>query len=184
MSTTRDWSAFLLPVAALAVAAPPTHAMSYLSVAQAQAALFPSAKVFAEASLKFDDAQKDRIKAASGLRQRWDAQRVWRAERDGQLQGWFIVDDVIGKHDFITYAVAISPDGRVLGVEVMEYRETHGGQIREATWRRHLVGKNLSDPFKLDEDVPNITGATLSCRNVMDGVKRLLAIHKLFLVKA
>lgn len=184
MSTTRDWSAFLLPLAALSAAAPSAYAMSYLTVAQAQAALFPSAKAFAEATLKLDDAQKERIKAASGLRQRWDTQKVWRAERDGQLLGWFIVDDVIGKHDFITYAVAVSPDGHVLGMEVMEYRETHGGQIREASWRKTLVGKTLADPFKLDEDVPNITGATLSCRNVMDGVKRLLAIHKLFLAKA
>lgn len=184
MSSRHDWGAFLLPVAALSAAAPSAYAMSYLSVAQAQAALFPSAKSFAESPLKLDDAQKDRIKAASGMRQRWDTQKVWRAERDGQLLGWFIVDDVIGKHDFITYAVAISPDGHVMGVEVMEYRETHGGQIRDASWRKSLVGKSLADPFKLDEDVPNITGATLSCRNVMDGVKRLLAIHKLFLAKA
>lgn len=184
MSSRHDWGAFLLPVAALSAAAPSAYAMSYLSVAQAQAALFPSAKSFAESPLKLDDAQKDRIKAASGMRQRWDTQKVWRAERDGQLLGWFLVDDVIGKHDFITYAVAISPDGHVMGVEVMEYRETHGGQIRDASWRKSLVGKSLADPFKLDEDVPNITGATLSCRNVMDGVKRLLAIHKLFLAKA
>lgn len=184
MSSRHDWGAFLLPVAALSAAAPSAYAMSYLSVAQAQAALFPSAKSFAESPLKLDDAQKDRIKAASGMRQRWDTQKVWRAERDGQLLGWFIVDDVIGKHDFITYAVAISPDGHVMGVEVMEYRETHGGQIRDASWRKSLVGKSLADPFKLDEDVPNITGATLSCRNVMDGVKRLLAIHRLFLAKA
>lgn len=179
----RDWSAFLVPVAVLSAAAPASHAMSYLTVAQAQVALFPGAKSFAEATLTLNDDQKDRIKSVSGMRQRWDTQKVWRAERDGQLLGWFIVDDVVGKHDFITYAVAISPEGRVIGVEVMDYRETHGGQIREASWRKHLAGKTLADRFKLDEDVPNITGATLSCRNVMDGVKRLLAIHKLYLVK-
>ena len=77
--------------------------------------------------------------------------------------------------------MAISPDGQVLGVEIMSYRETHGGQVRDAAWRKHFAGKTLADPFKLDEDVPNISGATLSCRNVMDGVKRLLAMHKLYL---
>jgi Na+-transporting NADH:ubiquinone oxidoreductase subunit NqrC len=56
--------------------------------------------------------------------------------------------------------------------------------VREPGWRRHFVGKTLADRFKLDEDVPNISGATLSCRNVTDGVKRLLAIHKLYLAKA
>jgi len=118
------------------------------------------------------------------VRQRTAEQKVWRAERDGQLLGWFVVDEVIGKHEFITYAVAISPDGHVLGVEILTYRETHGGQVREAAWRKHFAGKTLADRFKLDEDVPNISGATLSCRNVMDGVKRLLVVHKLFLAKA
>lgn len=181
MATSRDWQACLLP---LAVMAAPAHAVDYLSIAQAQTLLLPGAKTFAEQPLKLSEEQRDRIKAASGLRQRWEVQQVWRAERDGALQGWFVVDEVIGKHEFITYAAAISPEGKVLGIEILSYRETHGAQIRETSWRKHLVGKTLADPFKLDEDVPNISGATLSCRNVMDGVKRLLAIHKLYLAKA
>jgi Na+-translocating ferredoxin:NAD+ oxidoreductase RnfG subunit len=175
---TRDWAAFLLPAAALVS---PAWASDYLTVAQAQTLLFPGAKAFAEQPLKLNDEQRERIKAASGLRQRWEEQKVWRAETDGRLQGWFIVDEAIGKHEFITYAAAVSPEGKVLGIEIMSYRETHGGQVREPAWRRHFVGKTLADPFKLDEDVPNISGATLSCRNVLDGVKRLLAIHRLFL---
>lgn len=179
--STRHWTPFLVPLAAIAW---PAHAADYLTVAQAQVLLFPAAKTFSEQNLKFTGEQRDRIKAASGLRQRWDEQKVWRAERDGQVLGWLMVDDVIGKHEFITYATAISKDGHVLGVEILSYRETHGGQVREASWRKNLVGKTLADPFKLDEDVPNISGATLSCRNVMDGVKRMLALHKLFLAKA
>jgi Na+-translocating ferredoxin:NAD+ oxidoreductase RnfG subunit len=181
MNSARDWSWALLPVAALV--APAAQATDYLTLPQAQQALFAQA-TFVDHTLKLDDAQRDRIHAASGLRQRWAEQKVWRAERDGRLQGWFIVDDVIGKHEFITYATAISPDGRVLGVEILSYRETHGGQVRDAAWRQRFVGKTAADPFKLDEDIPNITGATLSCRNITDGVKRLLVIHKLFLAHA
>jgi Na+-translocating ferredoxin:NAD+ oxidoreductase RnfG subunit len=177
----RGLQAFLLPVAAIAL---PAQATDYLTVAQAQTLIFPAAKSFEARPLKLGDAQRDRIKALSGMRQRWEEQKVWRAERDGKLVGWLLVDEVIGKHEFITYATGIAPDGSVLGVEILSYRETHGGQIRDAAWRRHFAGKALTDPFKLDEDVPNISGATLSCRNVTDGVKRLLAIHKLFLAQA
>jgi Na+-translocating ferredoxin:NAD+ oxidoreductase RnfG subunit len=176
-----DLAAFLLPAAALVS---PAHATDYLSVAQAQTLLFPAAKTFAERPLKLSDEQRDRIKAASGVRQRTSEQKVWRAERDGELLGWFMVDEVIGKHEFITYATALSADGKVLGVEVLSYRETHGGQIRDAAWRKNFVGKTLASPLKLDEDVPNISGATLSCRNVTDGVKRLLVIQKLYLSNA
>jgi Na+-translocating ferredoxin:NAD+ oxidoreductase RnfG subunit len=179
MARPIDAALFLIPLAAVSVAA---HATDYLSVAQAQTLMFPGAKSFVDNSLKFSSEQRDLIKAQSGLRQRTDEQRVWRAERDGQLQGWWLLDDVIGKHEFITYAVALSPRGEVLGIEILSYRETHGGQIRDSAWRQHFVHKTLADPFKLDQDVPNISGATLSCRNVLDGVKRLLVLHKLFLV--
>ena len=176
-----DLALFLVPLAA---AVSPVHATDYLSVSAAQSLLFPKAGAFVEHPLKFTSEQRDRIKAMAGVRQRTDDQKVWRAERDGQLLGWFLVDDVVGKHEFITYATAISPDGRVLGLEVMSYRETHGGQIRDMEWRKHFFGKTLANPFKLDDDVPNISGATLSSRNVLDGVKRLLVMHKLFLANA
>lgn len=176
--STRDWSAFLLPVAALVS---PAWAADYLTVAQAQTLLFPGAGQFTEAPLKLSEEQRSRIRDMAGVRQRWEEQKVWRAEANGRLVGWFIVDDVVGKHEFITYATAISPEGKVLGIEVLSYRETHGSQIRTPEWRKHFAGKTLADPFKLDEDVPNISGATLSCRNVLDGVKRLLVIHKLYL---
>ncbi|MDO8310871.1 MAG: FMN-binding protein [Sideroxyarcus sp.] len=176
----RDWSIFLLPVAVLAA---PAQGAGFMSVAQTQVLLFPGAKAFAEQTLKFSDEQRDRIKALAGVRQRSAEQKFWRAERDGILLGWFVIDEVIGKHEFITYAAAIGLDGKVIGIEILDYRETHGGQVREAAWRKNFAGKSLADAFKLDEDMPNISGATLSCRNLLDGVKRLLVMHKLFLVK-
>jgi Na+-transporting NADH:ubiquinone oxidoreductase subunit NqrC len=66
----------------------------------------------------------------------------------------------------------------------LSYRETYGYQVRNAEWRRLFAGKTLADPFKLDQDIPNISGATLSCRNVTNGVKRLLALQELVLGRA
>ena len=168
-------SLWLLPVAAIVS---PVYAADYLTVEQAQKAIFADSQSFEAHPAKLTTDQQDKIKSLSGLRQRWDTQQIWRAVKNGKTLGWFVVDEVIGKHEFITYAVGLSPDGHVLGVEIMTYRETYGGGVRNAIWRQHLVGKTLADPFKLDEDVPNISGGTLSSRNVMDGVKRVLAIQK------
>lgn len=168
----------LVPLSALVA---PAYAVEYLSVEQAQAALFADANAFVPQIVTLSDAQRNEIKDRSGVRQRTPTQQAWRAQRDGAMLGWFVVDEVIGKHEFITYATAISPAGSVLGVEIMSYRETHGGQIRDASWRAEFVGKTLSDPLRLGKDVPNISGATLSCRNVLDGVKRLLVIHDMVL---
>jgi Na+-translocating ferredoxin:NAD+ oxidoreductase RnfG subunit len=173
-------SLLLLPPA-LVAAAVPAYATDYLTIPQAQQALFPEADRFLDATVELDAGQRAAIEKLSGVRQRWKKQAVWRAEKDGVHLGWLIVDDVIGKHEFITYATALSPDAKVLGIEILSYRETHGHQIRNAEWRNQFVGKTLADPFKLDQDIPNISGATLSCRNVTNGVKRLLALQELVL---
>lgn len=148
---------------------------------QAQRALFPEADRFVRSDVELSREQKKEIQALSGVRQRNDRQPVWRAQNAGQVAGWFIVDEVIGKHEFITYAAGLLPDGSVRGIEVLAYRETYGGEIRSDDWRARLAGKRLSDPWALDVDVPAISGATLSCRNVANGVKRLLALQKVAL---
>ncbi|MEW6728658.1 MAG: FMN-binding protein [Pseudomonadota bacterium] len=171
----------LLILPAAAMVAGPAHAIEYLTTEQAQKAIFPEADRFVATPLLLSEPQREAISDQAGVKQRWERQDIWRAEKNGQLIGWFIVDNVVGKHEFITYAAGLLPEGKVKGVEVMVFKETHGDQIREASWRKTLEGKTLADPFKLDQDVPNISGATLSCRNVMLGVKRLLVIQKLFL---
>ena len=91
---------------------------------------------------------------------------------------------MIGKHEFITYAVALNPDGAVRGVEILDYRETFGGEIRNPKWRQQFVGKRPGAALKLDQDIRNISGATLSCRHVSDGVRRLLVTYQLLLRNA
>jgi len=164
-----------LPMVVMAV---PGFAMEYLAIEQAQQLIFSDGDVFVEHLVKLSDADKDQIKAISGKKQRWDEQRIWRVQKQEQHLGWFIVDNVVGKHEFITYGVGISPTGHVVGVEVMTYRETHGDEVREQAWREHFTNKTVNDAFKLNDDIPNITGATLSARNLTDGVKRLLALHQ------
>lgn len=171
----------LLPMAAIVA---PAYAVDYLSAEQAQRQFFPDASQFVDSTLNLDGDQRDLIKERAGSRQRRDSQQVWRAERDGEHLGWMFVDDVIGKHEFITYALAVSPTGEVLGLEILSYRETHGGEVRGASWRDGFKGKTLDDTIRLGKDVPNISGATLSCRNITDGVRRLLTIWDLQLKNA
>jgi len=169
----------ILPAALIASA--PAYAVDYLTVPQAQRLIFPDADRFVDAAVELTDEQSKAIEAKSGVRQRWKKQAVWRAEKSGELIGWFVVDEVVGKHEFITYAAGLTPEGRVRGVEILVYRETYGYQIRNPEWRHLFEGKTLADPFKLDQDIPNISGATLSCKNVTNGVKRLLALQQVAL---
>src|SRR6266550_4179479 len=163
-----------LPISALV--APSAFAVQYLNVEQAQRAIFPG-KSFTSAAVNLTAAQRKAIEQASGVRVLRAEQQVWRVSNGG----WFIVDEVVGKHEFITYAVGLNAEGAVKQIEIMDYRETYGGEIRNENWRAQFVGKTSQSPLKLDRDIKNISGATLSCRHVTDGMKRLLAFYEIAL---
>jgi Na+-translocating ferredoxin:NAD+ oxidoreductase RnfG subunit len=169
-----------VPVAAICLPAA-AHATQYLTVGQAQRLLFPHAERFVRSTVRLPSQLRERISAESGVSSRRDTQPVWQAWRGDTPLGFFVVDEVIGKHELITYAVAIDSQGAVRGVEILDYREPRGGEVRDARWRAQFIGKRSGDALRVDEDIQNLSGATLSSRHIADGVRRLLALHKLVL---
>lgn len=160
---------------ALVVPGPlPAGAAVYLTADEARAAIFPGLAL-ERAEVTLTEAQAAQIERRSGVRVRRRALEVWRAP-GGET---FFVDRVLGKHEDIVYALGVGGDGRVAGLEILEYRETYGGEVREARWRRQFTGRSLADPLELGGDITNLSGATLSCRHVTDGVRRLLATRAL-----
>jgi Na+-translocating ferredoxin:NAD+ oxidoreductase RnfG subunit len=175
-------NAWLLPAGFVPVAlVVPAYAVQYLTVEQAQKALFPEAREFAALTVELSAEQRAAIESASGVAVRNARQEVWKASGAQGPLGWFIVDRVVGKHEFITYAVGLDPQGGVSGLEIMDYRETYGGQVRDLSWRKQFYGKSFGASLRLDDDIRNISGATLSCRHVSDGVRRLLALYHVVL---
>ena len=165
----RDAKWIWLPVAAVSTS---VYATTYLTEEQAQQAIFPGG-IFMQAFVTLRDDQAREIERRTDVNVRNRAVRVWKVAGGG----YFVVDDVLGKHDFITYAIGLNADGSVKQVEIMDYRESYGYQIRDPEWRKQFAGKTAASPLKLERDIKNISGATLSCRHIADGVKRVLATH-------
>lgn len=144
-----------MPAVAIMSVAAPAYAMQYLSIDEAQKQAFPSATRFVEVQ--------------SG--------RVWKAEAGGRVAGFFIFDRVVGKHLYIDYAVALTTNGAVHSVEILQYRESYGGEIRSPSWLAQFVGKTSGSSLRINSDIRNIAGATLSSTHVTEGVKRVLAAY-------
>jgi Na+-translocating ferredoxin:NAD+ oxidoreductase RnfG subunit len=166
---------FLLPFASLAIVSP-ADAVVYLSVEQAQKLMFPDA-TFTPDFRMLTDAQAAAVEKAAGVNVLNRELQAWRVSTGG----WFIVDQVIGKHEFIPFAVALDADGAVKSVEILEYREAYGGQVRNPAWRAQFQGKQYGAPLTLRKDIQNISGASLSSRHVTDGIKRILATYAIAL---
>ena len=149
-----DWVRLTLPAIVAASIAAPAQAVVYLSIDAAQKLGFPAANRFVE---------------NGGL--------TWKAQAGDKLLGLFVVDHVIGKHLYIDYAVALDPTGRVIRIDILQYRESYGGEVREPGWLAQFVGKTSGSPLKVGGDIRNISGATLSSLHVTEGVKRILATY-------
>ena len=160
------------------------HAAQFLSVEQVQRLFFPNAESFAEKKLELSSEQIRQIEERARSRMRVKRHRIWEALARGQRLGFVIVDEVYGKHEFITYAVALDSSGVVLSVEILVYRESFGGEVRDPRWRAQFVGKHPGDTLELDKDIRNISGATLSCQHITEGVRRILAIFNVALTRS
>jgi len=183
-----DWinrwpSGWISALGALAAGAPVQVlvATEYLSVEGAQKALFPQADRFNEVVLALSPAQRDRVISLAGPQPPHRSLRAWRALHGDELLGFVFVDEVIGKEDFITYALAIDASGRLSAPEVLAYRESHGGEIRSTAWRQQFAGRQGLDQLRVQTDIKNIAGATLSCQHVTEGVRWLTALWQVAL---
>jgi Na+-translocating ferredoxin:NAD+ oxidoreductase RnfG subunit len=160
---------FLLPALAVTM---PAYATVYLSIEQAQKLMFPGA-TFAPVPLTLNAEQAAAIEKASDANVLNRTLHVWRASSGG----WFIADEVVGKHEFIPFAVALDAAGAVKAVEILEYREAYGGEVRNPKWLAQFTGKKAGDALEDGKSIKNISGATLSSKHITDGVRRLLATH-------
>jgi hypothetical protein len=97
----------------------------------------------------------------------------------GRLQGYVFVLDVIGQSLPITFAVGVKADGIVQDIQVMVYRESHGGEVRERRFRAQFSGKTLQQPLVVGKDVDAISGATISSHSAAYAVRKGLALAEL-----
>lgn len=156
-----------LPVIALYA-----HAEIYMSEAQAVATLLPGqVTIRADVDLTEDEIKK--IEAAADQKVRSPHQKIYKSKSGDVV----FVDQVLGKHEFITFATAISKAGKVLGTEILEYRESYGQAVREQSWLKQFVGKDAHASLKVGDEIKNISGATLSSNHITGGIKRLLQTY-------
>jgi Na+-translocating ferredoxin:NAD+ oxidoreductase RnfG subunit len=151
----NEWVKWTAATSAIVVPVAPGYALEYLSVEAAKSQAFPGAH-FVEVA----------------------PQRIWKAQSGSGTAGFFIVDHVIGKHLYIDYSVALDANGRVRRVEILQYRESYGGEVANQSWLAQFVGKGPGSSLEMNRDIQNISGATLSSRHVTEGIKRILAYYQ------
>lgn len=166
----------LVPPALIAPAV--VEASSFLTVEEAQQRLFPGAN-FTPADVVLSAAQVDELLRVSGAPVLRSRVKAWRVSGGG----WFVVDQVYGRDDRITYAVGLDARGAVVGIEILVCDPRYQG-VRHEAWRAQFAGAEHAGAAVSGLTIANISGSTMSVEHITGGVRRVLATHALFLAGA
>lgn len=151
-------------------------AKQYLNIEELKHIMF-SGEVFSLVPLDVPSEILEKMRKESGVRHAFTEKKIWKSTQGS----WLITDEVVGKHEMISYAVGINAMGKIQGVEILAYNESYGEQVREKAWLKQFEGRDAYDPLRLNKEIKNITGATLSSKHVTQGVKRLMVLHREYL---
>ena len=156
-------------------------AETLLTQEQALKVVFPKSESVKSETKVLPPEQRKMLEENTGLRFPEPAYPTFVATTKGQPDGYAVILNEIGKHENISFIVGVSPKGKVMEVAVMEYRESRGGEVKEQRFLSQFRGKSSGDPIRVNQDIVNYTGATLSSYAISRGVRRALAlIHLLY----
>jgi len=155
----------------------------FLSEEEAVKLMFPKSERIKKDILRVPTDKKMAIEERIGWKFPEDAFEVFIGETGTQVDGYALVQNTIGKHKPMTYMVGVDAHGRVSNVELLVFREARGSEVRTKRFNAQYEGKTVSDPIRINKDIINISGATMSVRSISAGVKRVLVLIDEFYLK-
>jgi Na+-translocating ferredoxin:NAD+ oxidoreductase RnfG subunit len=159
------------------VASSSAFAVDYMTADEASKLLMPGAVQWQDSHQSLSLSQMQAIAKLAQVPARsaaWKLRHAFDARQ--KYLGSVVIDQVLGKFELISYAVGLDASGAVTGIEILSYRESHGGEVRLLGWRKQFVGKTALQPLRVGDDIALISGATLSCQHITDGVRRIVAL--------
>ncbi len=166
----------VLALALVATARPARADQVYYSPRDLLSDFFRLSKNVTYKKVQLDAPERLRLQHRLGYAPAKASYMFYVATTGGHIDGYAFIDDEKGEHLPITFAVKLSPDGKVVRQEVVVYREARGDEVRDEHFRAQFVGKSASDPIEANQDIAVVSGATISSRAMAVGVKRAVVL--------
>ena len=101
---------------------------------------------------------------------------VYMGVKAGEVTGYAIITEEIGKFHPYTFIVSVDLEGKIDKIAILVYRESRGSEIAKKRFLYQFKGKSLKNKIRINRDVINISGATMSVVTMCKGVKKILAV--------
>lgn len=101
---------------------------------------------------------------------------VYMGMKSGEVTGYAIITEEIGKFHPYTFIVSVDLKGKIDKIAILVYRESRGSEIAKKRFLYQFKGKSLKNKIRINKDIINISGATMSVVTMCKGVKKILAV--------
>ncbi len=107
-------------------------------------------------------------------------QELYRVGLEGETIGYCANVAAAGFGGNIEMMVAVTPGGKLIGVDIIALSETPGlgSRVDDAEYLSQYAGASVRDDLALGENIDAISGATISSRAVLAGVKQAMEALK------
>ena len=149
---------------------------TYLTEEQALALIFPECDEIVADEFVMTPEEKNSLEKLLSRRLYEDGFGVYIGKKKGSIQGYAIITEEIGKFHPFTFVVGVGTDGKITNIAVLIYRESRGGEIAKKRFLYQFMGKSFKNPIRINKDIINVTGATMSVQCMCAGVRKVLAV--------
>lgn len=158
-------------------------AEAFMSEEEGVKIMLPKSEHIRKDVIKLSPEKKAQIEERIGWKFPEQSFEVYIGETGTEIDGYALVQNTIGKHKPMTYMVGVDSKGHVSDVELLVFRESRGSEIRQKRFNAQYEGKTVNDPVRINKDIINISGATMSVRSMSAGIKRVLVLVDEFYLK-
>ena len=159
------------------------HAEVFMSEEDAVKIMLPKSERVRKEAIQLTQEKKDLIEQRIGWKFPEQGFDVYIGKTGDKIDGYAMVHNTIGKHKHMTYMVGVDPHGAISDVELLVFREARGSEVGRKRFNAQYEGKTVLDPIRINKDIINITGATMSVRSISAGIKRALVLIDEFYLK-
>lgn len=152
------------------------HNEEFMSEEEALKEMLPRSERIRKERLALTQDRKQLIESRIGWKFPEEEFEVYIGETGSRVDGYAVVTNTIGKYKHMTYMVGVNPQGEVTDVELLVFRDARGSEVSRKRFNVQYEGKTCLDPLRINKDIINISGATMSVRSMSAGVKRVLVL--------
>ena len=155
----------------------------FMTEEEALKVLLPKSQRVRKELLRLSQEKKEQIEQRIGWKFPEESFELYIGETGDKIDGYAMIHNTIGKYKPMTYMVGVDAKGACTDVELLVFRDARGNEVGKKRFNSQYDGKTVEDPIRINKDIINISGATMSVRSMSAGVKRVLVLIDEFYLK-